>query len=47
VSGAHDTGKPYLPGESVTLEFEAEDGMTHVTALAMLIPTNDAFLVLR
>lgn len=47
VSGTHDTGAPLLPGESVILEFEAADGMTNISVLAMLIPTNDAFFALN
>jgi hypothetical protein len=46
-SGAKDTGAPLPPGKSVTLEFDAADGMTHISLLAMMIPTNDAFIGLN
>ncbi|MEE9355825.1 MAG: spondin domain-containing protein [Methylococcaceae bacterium] len=47
ISGATDTGAPLPPGKSVTIELDAVEGMTRISLLAMLIPTNDAFFGLN
>lgn len=40
-------GEPVLPGESVKVVLEAPRHGGHVTALAMLVTTNDAFFAVR
>ena len=43
VSSREEVGTPVLPGQSVTVEIVAGRGATELTALGMLVVTNDAF----